>query len=89
MLYSVLRLRGERMVVAIVERWQLGGRHAPALVEQLQDRFDLPAMLVAQDDASWRTARAYAQFDAEPRLFELLAAAGDIEWCEMPDRPGR
>lgn len=83
MLYSVLRLRGERMVVAVVERWQLGGRHAPGLLEQLQDKFHLPAMLVAPDDTSWRTARAYAEFDAERPLFELIASAEDVEWHEI------
>jgi hypothetical protein len=84
MLYSVVRLRGERTIVVLVERWQLGGRHAPSLVEQIQDQFDLPTMLVARDDASWRTARAYANFDAERPLFELIAAAEHIEWDEMP-----
>ena len=84
MLYSVLRLRGERTVVALVERWQLGGRHAQDLIEQLQHEFHLPAKLVARDDSHWRTARAYAEFDAERPLFELLAA-GSIEWDEFPD----
>jgi hypothetical protein len=83
MLYSVLRLRGERMVVALVDRWQLGGRHAPSLVEQLQSQFQLPAMLVAPDDSTWRTARAYAEFDSERPLFELLSTCADIEWNEM------
>jgi len=85
MLYSVLRLRGERMVVAVVERWQLGGRHAPRLLDQLQGRFHLPAMLVAPDDTSWRTARAYAEFDAERPLFELIASADDVEWNELAE----
>jgi len=84
MLYAVLRLRGVRTVVALVERWQLGGRHAPVLVEQLQRQFELPAVLVASDDSSWRTARAYAANDSERPLFELLATAADIEWKEMP-----
>lgn len=82
MLYSVLRLRGERMVVALVERWQLGSHHAPALVNHLQDHFHLPAMLVARDDSSWRNAKAYADFDAERHLFELLAV-DNIDWNEM------
>lgn len=84
MLYSVLRLRGERMVVGLVKRWQLSGRHAPGLVEQLQERFCLPAMLIAPDDSTWRTARAYANFDSERPLFELLAMAADVEWNEVP-----
>lgn len=71
------------MVVAVVERWQLSGRHAPGLLDQLQDHFHLPAMLVAPDDTSWRTARAYAQFDSERPLFELIASAEDVEWHEM------
>jgi hypothetical protein len=84
MLYSVLRLRGERMVVGLVDRWQLNGRHAPVLLRHLQDRFSLPGMLVALDDSTWRTARAYAEFDSERHLFELLAMAAEIEWSEMP-----
>lgn len=84
MLYSVLRLRGERTVVGLVERWQLNGRHAPALLSQLQDRLRLPGMLVALDDSTWRTARAYAEFDSERPLFELRAMAAEIEWSEMP-----
>lgn len=83
MLYSVLRLRGERTVVALVERWQLG-RQAPDLIKQLQDRFHVPAMLVAADDSSWRTARAYAEFDTQCHLFELLGMAEDVQWSELP-----
>jgi HEAT repeat protein len=73
------------MVVAVVERWQLGGRHAPDLLEHLQDKFHLPAMLVAPDDTSWRTARAYARFDSERPLFELIASADDVEWSELAE----
>lgn len=83
MLYSVLRLRNQRMVVALVERWQLSSRHAPGLLIQLQGHFSLPAMLVARDDSTWRNARAYAEFDSERQLFDLLAV-DDIEWAEMP-----
>jgi hypothetical protein len=82
MLYSVLRLRGERMVVALVERWQLDGRHAAGLVQHLQLHFKVPAMLVARDDSDWRNARAYAEFDSRMYLFELLAA-DDVDWNEM------
>jgi len=89
MLYAVLRLRGVRTVVALVERWQLGGRHAPGLIEQLQQQFDLPAVLVANDDSSWRTARAYAANDSERPLFELLAGSADIDWQEMSAAEGK
>lgn len=89
MLYAVLRLRGVRTVVALVERWQLGGRHAPGLVDELQLRFELPAVLVANDDSSWRTAKAYAAIDSERPLFELLAGAADIEWHELPAAGGK
>jgi len=84
MQYAVLRVRGVRTVVVLVERWQLGGRYAPGLVHQLEQQFELPAVLVANDDSSWRTARAYAAHDSERPLFELLAGAEDIEWQEMP-----
>jgi hypothetical protein len=82
MLYSVLRLRGERMVVALVERWQLG-RPAPELIKQLEDRFHVPAMLVALDDSTWRIARAYAEFDTQRPLFELIGMAEDVQWSEL------
>ena len=84
MQYAVLRVRGVRTVVGLVERWQLGGRHAPELVDKLQRQFALPAVLVACDDSTWRTARAYAANDSERPLFELLAEAADIEWQELP-----
>ena len=83
MQYAVLRVRGVRTVVGLVERWQLGGRHAPDLVDKLQRQFALPAVLVACDDSTWRTARAYAANDSERPLFELLADAADIEWREL------
>jgi len=89
MQYAVLRVCGERTVVALVERWQLGGRHAPDLVEDLQRQFALPAVLVANDDSSWRTARVYAATDSERQLFELLAGAADIEWQEFTAAVGR
>jgi len=82
--YAVLRVRGVRTVVGLVEQWQLGGRHAPDLVDKLQRQFALPAVLVACDDSTWRTARAYAANDSERPLFELLADAADIEWQELP-----
>lgn len=81
--YAVLRVRGVRTVVGLVERWQLGDRHAPELVDKLQRQFALPAVLVACDDSTWRTARAYAANDSERPLFELLAEAADIEWQEL------
>jgi len=85
MQYAVLRVRGERTVVALVERWQLSSRYAPGLVENLQDQFSLPAVLVACDDSSWRTARAYSDTDPERVLFELLSTAADIDWHELRD----
>ena len=89
MQYAVLRVRGVRTVVVLVERWQLGGRHAPGLAHQLEQQFELPAVLVANDDSSWRTARAYAAQDSERTLFELLAGADDIEWQEIPATGGQ
>ena len=83
MQYSVLRVCGQRTVVALVERWQLSSRHAPSIVEHLQGEFSLPAVLVARDDSTWRTARAYSAADAERALFELLSTATDIDWHEL------
>ncbi|MEH6434327.1 hypothetical protein [Massilia sp. DD77] len=71
------------MVVALVEQWQLGGRHAPSLLQDLQSRFRLPAMLVARDDSSWRNARAYAEFPSEQFLNALLAL-DDVDWSPAP-----
>lgn len=85
MQYAVLRVRGERTVVALVERWQLSARYAPGLVEHLQGEFSLPAVLVARDDSSWRTARAYSPGDSQRALFELLATAADIDWNELQE----
>jgi hypothetical protein len=82
MLYSVLRLRGERMVVALVERWQLERHHAAGLVSHLQSRFHLPAMLIARDDSDWRNAKAYADFDVTRYLFEILTL-DEIDWNEL------
>lgn len=82
MLYSVLRLQGDRVVVALVERWQLGGHHAQSLVNHLQEHFKMPAMLVARDDSDWRNAKAYAEFNSDLHLFELLAS-DEIDWNEM------
>lgn len=83
MQYAVLRVCGQRTVVALVERWQLNSRHAPSLVGHLEDEFSLPAILVARDDSTWRTARAYSAGDLERALFELLAVGADIEWSEV------
>jgi len=80
MQHAVLRLRGLRMAAVLVERSQL---YNHVLLAQLQNRLALPVMLVAQDGASWTGAKAKAQFDAEPYLYELLSN-DDIDWSELP-----
>jgi hypothetical protein len=83
MLYSILRLREERFVVVLVQGWQLSGRHAPSLVETLQNKFGMPAMLVARDESNWRNTKTYAYFDTEHVLFALLAR-DELEWQMLP-----
>jgi hypothetical protein len=82
MLYSVLRLRGERVVVALVDRWQINPAHGAGLIAHLGEQFHLPAMLVARDDNDWRNARAYADFDPTRHLYELLSVE-EVDWNEM------
>lgn len=79
MLYAVVRLCDLRMAVALVEQWQLGSRHAPAIVDNLQAHLGLPAMLVARDCSTWRNARAYAEFETERFLLALIGL-DEIEW---------
>lgn len=90
MLHSIQRLRGVRMAVVLVERRQLGRGVAGPMIAELQEKFELPVMLVARDDTAWNNARSAAEFDSVPYLLELLAL-GDIEWirpvfCE-PELP--
>lgn len=70
------------MAVVLVEKRQLGSRQAAHLIADLQLKFQLPVMLVARDDTAWNNAKAKAEFDAVPYLFQLLAA-GDIDWSEI------
>ena len=81
--HVVIRLRGVRMVVVLVERWQLAPQHSDSLISQLQCRFALPAMLVSRDDATWSGSRARAQFDYMPYFYDLLAI-DDLDWLELP-----
>lgn len=81
--YTEVRLVGVPHVVVLVEKWQLSSQHADPMIFELQERFTIPAMLVAQDDASWMGVRAYAQMDPATYLNALLAME-DIEWCELP-----
>lgn len=77
--YTVVRLRGVRMAVVLVENLQLNDE---SLIVRLQMQFSLPVMLAARDEASWKGVRARAQFDAMPYLAELLAL-DDVEWIEL------
>ncbi|WP_288379807.1 hypothetical protein [uncultured Massilia sp.] len=79
-MHTVLRLRGVRMAVVLVEAGEL---HDDQLIVRLQMQLALPVMLVARDDVILQRAKARAQFDAEPYLFALLAL-DEIEWSELP-----
>jgi hypothetical protein len=81
MLHSIQRLRGVNMAVVLVERRQLGWSFAGPLIAELQPKFQLPVMLVAQDDTAWNNARSAAEFDSVPYLLEFLAQR-EIEWSE-------
>jgi len=82
--YSVVRLRGVRVAVVLVDGWQLAEQHARPLVRKLQAQLTLGVMLVARDAAAVNGLKAYADFDAQPYLFALLAGE-NIEWSRLPD----
>lgn len=84
MLYSIQRLRGARVAVVLVERRQLARDHSDRLIAELQLQFQYPVMLVAADQGEWVNAKAIAQFDATPHLFDLLAVRDEIEWFDLP-----
>lgn len=82
--YAVESLRGVRMAVVLVERGQLMGARSDTLIVELQAQLAMPVMLVARDGASWKGAKAKAQFDAEPYLFALLSNGEEPAWAELP-----
>jgi len=82
MLHSIQRLRGVRMAIVLVEPRQLAWDVAGPMVIDLQEKFQLPVMLVARDNTAWNNARSVAEFDSVPYLLEMLAL-GDIEWDEV------
>lgn len=44
----------------------------------------LPVMLVARDETAVAGARAFAEFDPMPYLYELLCT-GEVDWMPLPD----
>lgn len=84
MVHTIVRLRGVRMAVVLVERRQLISSEALPLICSLQILFQLPVMLVANDETAWNNARAVAEFDAMPYLFELLPTIDELEWADVP-----
>jgi hypothetical protein len=84
MLYSIQRLCGARVAVVVVEPRQLAYDQSDKLIAELQLQFQYPVMLVAADRGEWVNAKAIAQFDATPHLFDLLALRDEIEWHEVP-----
>lgn len=85
MRYSIQRLCNVRLAVVLVERRQLARDHSDRLIAELQLQFQYPVMLVAANEGEWLNAKAVAQFDATPYLFDLLALRDDIEWFEVPE----
>jgi hypothetical protein len=85
MLYSIQRLRGARIAVVLVEKRQLTSEQSEQLIADLQFQFQYPVMLVAADQGQWINAKAIAQFDATPHLFDLIAQRDEIEWLEIPE----
>jgi hypothetical protein len=85
MLYSIQRLRGARIAVVLVEKRQLASDQSERLITDLQGQFQYPVMLVASDQGHWINAKAIAQFDVTPYLFDLLAQHDEIEWLEIPE----
>lgn len=86
MQYTVARLRDVRMVAVLVEKGYLDSASADSFIAELQQRFALPAMLVARDDAAIAGVRARAQFDASPYLFSLLSIE-DVDWVDLTPAP--
>lgn len=72
------------MAVVLVGLRQIAWDQADLLLKDLQFRFQLPVMLVARDQTVWNNAKAVAQFDAMPYLFELLPEIDELEWAEVP-----
>lgn len=72
------------MAVVLVELRQIAWDQAYPLLKDLQGRFQLPVMLVARDQTVWNNAKAAAEFDAMPYLFELLPEIDELEWAEVP-----
>jgi hypothetical protein len=81
--YSIVRVRETRVAAVLVERKHLSGSSASPLIQLLENELSLPVMLVAQDEAALAGARAYAEFDPMPYLYELLGTS-DIDWMTLP-----
>lgn len=86
MMYSVQRLYETRLAIVLVEPRDFAEPRASRLIDQLQDDFALPVILVAQDSETWTGVRARATFaaDPDPYIYALLSMR-DIDWS--PVRP--
>lgn len=82
MLYSVFRISGERVAVVLVDRHHLTGGRAADLLDKVQKQLELPAILVARDDSTWKSIRTYAEFDIRSH-FDCLLNAEDADWAPL------
>lgn len=81
--YSIVRIKEARVAAVLVQKKDLGGSEADSLIQRLENQLCLPVMLVSPDSMALAGARAYAEFDPMPYLYELLAM-GDVDWAPLP-----
>lgn len=81
--YSIVRIKETRVAAVLVERKDLSGPGADSLLRRLECQLSHPVMLVCPDATALAGARAYAEFDPMPYLYELLRAR-DVDWALLP-----
>lgn len=80
--YCTVRVHDTRVAAVLVEKRELS--NSAGLIRLLEERLALPVMFVVMDPTALVGARAYAEFDASPYLYELFAAR-EIDWIELPN----
>lgn len=81
--YSIVRVKDSRVAAILVEKKELTGSKAMCSLRTMERLLSLPVMLVARDEAAVAGARAFAEFDPMPYLYELLCT-GDVDWMTLP-----
>jgi hypothetical protein len=81
--YSIVRIKEARVAAVLVGRKDLSGPGADLLIRNLESQLPHPVMLVCPDDTALAGAKAYADFDPMPYLYELLATR-DVDWMTLP-----